>query len=53
MRVFDQLKFSGTPFAIDELVDKLKGREERPVLIVECLDKRIKRQVNLKLICKK
>jgi hypothetical protein len=29
---FDELKFSGNPFSIDELVDKLKGREEKSTL---------------------
>jgi len=26
---YDELKFSGNPFTIDELVNKLKGREEK------------------------
>ncbi len=41
MQVFDQLKFSRTPFTIDELVSKIKGKEERPVLLVEYLSARI------------
>lgn len=37
---FDQLKFSTQPFTIDELVNKLKGKEERPTLLVEYLKTR-------------
>jgi site-specific recombinase XerD len=42
LQVFDQLKFSRTPFTIDELVEKLKGKETRPVLLVEYLQSRTK-----------
>jgi hypothetical protein len=35
--VFDQLKFSGQSFTLDELVDKLKGKEERPALLIDYL----------------
>jgi len=28
---FDELKFSGEAFTIDEQVDKIKGKEERPI----------------------
>lgn len=30
---FDELKFSGESFTIDELVDKIKGKEETPCFI--------------------
>jgi len=33
----DELKFSTQPFTIDELVNKLKGKEERPMLLIEYL----------------
>ena len=42
MQVLDQLKFSGTPFTIDELVARLKGKEERPTLMSEYLNGRCK-----------
>lgn len=42
MQVFDQLKFSRTPFTIDELIAKLKGKEDRPALVVEYLNTRSK-----------
>jgi site-specific recombinase XerD len=34
---FDRLKFAGDPFTIDELMDKIKGKEERPVLLMDYL----------------
>ena len=37
--VFDSLRFSGEEFSIDELVSKLKGKEEEPELLVEYLEK--------------
>ncbi len=42
VHVLDQLKFSRTPFTIDELVSGLKGEEERPVLLIEYLQNRSK-----------
>lgn len=33
MQVFDELKFSSVPFTIDELTRKLKGKEDRPLLL--------------------
>ena len=33
----DELKFSTQPFTIDELVNKLKGKEDRPTLLIEYL----------------
>src|SRR5258705_6803103 len=38
----DELKFSTQPFTIDELANKLKGREERPTLLIEYLNARNK-----------
>jgi hypothetical protein len=35
---FDELKFSGNAFTIDELIDKIRGREERPTLLIEFLE---------------
>lgn len=35
---FDQLKYADEPFTIDELVDKLKGKEEKPVLLMDYLE---------------
>jgi len=35
---FDELKFSGNAFTIDELVDKIKGKETRPTLLINFLD---------------
>jgi len=40
MQVFDELKFSNAPFTIDELTGKLKGKEERPLLLIEYLTSR-------------
>jgi site-specific recombinase XerD len=37
---FEALQFSGQPFSIDELVSKLKGKEKRPALLIEFLQKR-------------
>jgi hypothetical protein len=31
--VFDEMRYSGGPFTIDELVDKIKGKEDKPILI--------------------
>jgi integrase len=39
---FDELKFSGNPFTIDEFVDKLKEREGKPTLLIEYLRNRNK-----------
>jgi site-specific recombinase XerD len=36
-QVFDHLRFSDDPFTIDELVDKLKGREQKPTLLIDFL----------------
>lgn len=34
---FDEMKFSREDFTIDELVDKIRGREERPTLLIDFL----------------
>ena len=36
--LFEELKFSGDPFTIDELVDKIKGKETRPTLLIDFLE---------------
>ena len=36
----DELKFSTQPFTIDERVNKLKGKQERPTLLIEYLKTR-------------
>jgi site-specific recombinase XerD len=36
--VFDQMRFNGEQFSIDELVDKIKGKEERPALLIDFLE---------------
>jgi len=36
-QAFDQLKFARTPFTIDELVDAIKGKEEKPALLLDYL----------------
>jgi hypothetical protein len=47
---FEQLKYSGATFSLDELIDKIKDREEAPVLLVEYIEQcnsRISRRVNV------
>lgn len=41
--VFDKLRFCGVPFSIDEFVNKIKGKEEKPQLLVEFLEEGNKR----------
>lgn len=41
--LFDQFKFSGIDFTLDELVDKLRAKEERPVLLIDYLEEEKKR----------
>lgn len=36
--VFEQLKFTGVAFSIDELVSKIKGKEEKPERLVDYLE---------------
>src|SRR6202521_1074800 len=35
---FDELKFSGNSFTIGDLVDKIKGKENRPALLIDFLE---------------
>lgn len=35
---FDEMKYSGVGFTIDELVDRIRGREARPTLLIEFLE---------------
>lgn len=37
IQIFDQLRMAGAPFTIDELVGRVKGDDERPMLLVEYL----------------
>ena len=38
---FDELRFSGVPFTIDELINKMKGTEEGPGLLIDFLQQGI------------
>ena len=40
IQIFDELKFRAVPFTMEELVNRIKGHEEKPVLLAEYLDKR-------------
>lgn len=40
---FDELRFSGNPFTIDELVNKIRSREARPTLLIEFLEEGIQK----------
>lgn len=40
IQFFDELKFREVPFTMGDLVNKIKGHEEKPVLLAEYLDKR-------------
>lgn len=42
---FDELKFSRDVFIIDELVDKMKGREESPTLLIDYLKEGVKKML--------
>lgn len=53
-QVFDQLKYSMDSFTIDELVAKLKGKGEKPLLLMDYLEAekaRIKKEWELTLRC--
>jgi site-specific recombinase XerD len=41
---FDKLKFAGEPFTIDELMNLIKGKEEKPVLLIDYLEEQTARQ---------
>lgn len=38
MNAFDSLKFSDEAFSLSQLVDKLKGKEAKPILLVDTLE---------------
>src|SRR5688572_141833 len=40
---FDELKFSGVPFTIHELVAKIKGYETKPSLLIDFLEDSLKK----------
>lgn len=40
LQVFDQLRFSHIPFTIDDLVAKIKGKDEKPTLLIDYLQVR-------------
>ena len=42
IQVFEQLKYKGIPFTIDELVTAIKGKDEKPRLLSGYLQQRIK-----------
>src|SRR5580704_13216303 len=47
---FDELKFSGVTFSIDELIDKIKDKEAAPILLLDYIQQcseRIKKRVNI------
>lgn len=43
--VFDELRFSGIPFSIDELANKIKGKEQKPQYLIEYMQ-----EVNKKML---
>lgn len=50
---FDQLKFSDQPFTLDELVEKIKGKEAKPTTLVEFLEnglEKIKQKIGTEII---
>lgn len=40
IQIFDQLRFSGNPFTIDDLVSQIKGQEQKPTGLIEYLQSR-------------
>jgi hypothetical protein len=47
---FDELKFSGNTFSMDELINKIKDKEQTPILLLEYIERcneKIKRRVNV------
>lgn len=40
LQIFDQLRFSNIAFTINDLIDKIKGKEDRPCLLIEYLQQR-------------
>lgn len=50
---FQSLKFSGTPFSIDDLVNKIKGKEELPTSLLEFIEhanEQLKKRVSVDLV---
>ena len=50
---FDELKFSGNTFTIDELVDKIKGKESKPTLLIDFLEEgnlKMKKRVGTEIL---
>src|SRR5258705_12724495 len=50
---FDELKFSGNEFTIGELVDKIRGHEARPALLVDFLEEgnqKMKKRVGTEIL---
>jgi site-specific recombinase XerD len=41
--LFDEFKFAGLDFTLDEMVDKLRGKEARPTLLIDYLEEEKKR----------
>jgi site-specific recombinase XerD len=40
IQLFDEMKFSGIPFTMEDLVQKIKGNEEKPILLTAFLESR-------------
>jgi integrase len=40
IQLFDEMKFSGIPFTMEDLVQKIKGNEEKPILLTVFLESR-------------
>jgi site-specific recombinase XerD len=40
IQLFDEMKFSGIPFTMEDLVQKIKGNEEKPILLRAFLESR-------------
>ena len=52
---FDELRFSGNGFTIDELIDKIKGKESKPTLLIDFLEegnKKVKKKVGIDMTLK-
>jgi len=50
--VFDSFRFAREPFTLDQLIDRIKGRETNPELLIDCLQdgiKKIRKRVEVDL----
>ncbi|NOT50088.1 MAG: site-specific integrase [Chitinophagaceae bacterium] len=50
---FDELKFSGNEFTIGELIDKIRGKEARPTLLIDYLEEgnqRMKKRIGSEIL---